>query len=136
MEYCICNNCERKTCENRGKMDFTCNAFWKETPYTEIFKLKQLLDLSEIPYNFNDRSIIDKDFIEGTKYFCKCWDNFQIECYNEREGIYISVIEGYGTYGQSSNLLEIMKIFEKEKPILGYLTAEEVFNIIIEHRKG
>lgn len=99
--------------------------------YKEIFKLKVMLDNEKIPYEFLDRSL--------------CLDNalskpfYQIIIYkknkqNDEENRLISVIQGYGTYGEGKDLLEIqgcLTIEEyKEDSVKGYLTAKEVFKRI------
>ena len=137
MENYYCDDCLKVDCPDKGKRLFYCNKYYRETPYTEIFKLREMLELAEIPFYFYDRSIKDPQFIEGTSFLCRCWDSFQIECYNEKGERYISVIEGYGSFGQSANMLEIMGLLKKDEspPVQGWLSAEEVFNRILEYRR-
>lgn len=95
--------------------------------YKEIFKLKVMLDKANIDYEFWDRSWVYDYTIK--------YPSYQIVVYkpgrNER---LISVVEGYGTYGEEDDLLEIMgcltKKEEKENSVKGCLTAEEVFKRI------
>lgn len=99
--------------------------------YKEIFKLKVMLDKANIPYEFYDRSFIDyKDY--SLKY-----PHYQIIIYNPNDkdrGRLISVVEGWGTYGENQDLLEIMGcLTEKEvlgDSVKGYLTAQNVFRRI------
>ena len=95
--------------------------------YKEIFKLKVMLDNANIPYEFFDRSWIFINKIEHPSY--------QIIVYNPNsEDRLISVIEGYGTYGEEKDLLEIQGCLtekeEQEDSVLGSLTAREVFKRI------
>ena len=137
MENYYCDDCLKADCPDNGKRLFYCNKYYRETPYTEIFKLREMLELAEIPFYFYDRSIKDPQFIEGTSFLCRCWDSFQIECYNEKGERYISIIEGYGSFGQSANMLEIMGLLKEDEspPVQGWLSAEEVFNRILEYRR-
>lgn len=95
-----------------------------EIKYTEIFKLKYMLDFAGIPHKFYDRSN------------CYCDDiKFQIIVLNPKinERI-ISVIQGNGTYGEEKDLLEIQGCLtedeEKIDSVKGYLRAEEVYSRI------
>ena len=60
--------------------------------------------------------------------------------YSSEGKIICSVVEFNGSYGASDDLLEIMGLMtEKEKQeteddVLGWLTAEDVFNRIKSHR--
>lgn len=96
--------------------------------YTEIFKLKDLLERAKIPF----------DFIEHTSPIKK---GFQI-CYPERGGNCVcSVIEHSFSYGNESDLLEIQGLMTKKEEekqhdsVLGFLTAENVFKRIKKHYK-
>ena len=102
--------------------------------YTEIFKLKVMLDKGNIPYEFLDRSFID--YREHTLQY----PFYQIIVYepnqeNIEEPIrLISVIQGYGTYGEAEDLLEIQGCLTsrelKYDSVLGCLSAKEVFKRI------
>lgn len=72
--------------------------------YKEIFKLKRMLEEAGISF----------DFIEGYGYSEKIrkmlpdiCEHYQI-CYPSKEDRWISVIEGFGTYGGDYDKLEIM----------------------------
>lgn len=100
--------------------------------YKEIFKLKTMLDAENIDYEFYDRSITNmKD--EFNKL------HFQIIIYKDKDKKQrlISVIEGTYTFGSEQDKLEIMGCLtedeEKFDSVVGYLTAEEVFNRIIKN---
>ena len=81
--------------------------------YTEILKLNEMLTKSEIPHS------VDRMF-----------DGWQIIYFYNGERI-ADAIEHFGSYGQDENLIEIMGCLtpeeEEHDKVLGYLTAEEVF---------
>lgn len=58
----------------------------------------------------------------------------------EEEKRVISIIQGYGTYGSNVDLLEIMGLLteeeEKEGSVVGYLSAENVFDRIEKYYKN
>ena len=90
--------------------------------YTEIFKLKQMLEEADIPFEYIDRSI--KGTYNHTQY--------QIEFPKNGTERIVSVIQGDGTYGASGNKLEIMGLLTEEEretdySVCGYLTADDVF---------
>lgn len=116
----------------------------KSKKYKEIFKLKKMLEDANIPF----------DWIEGwgygeeeTKHLKEVapdlMERYQI-CYPKGSfhgdtKRWISVIEGFGTYGSDCDRLEIMGGFtpwEKydqkldEICVMGYLTARNVFGRI------
>lgn len=98
--------------------------------YKEIFKLKVMLDNANIPYEFFDRSWVLINKIEHASY--------QIIVYKQdSKDRLISVVEGFGTYGEEKDLLEIMGCLtekeEQEDSVLGFLTANEVFERINEN---
>ena len=100
--------------------------------YTQIFKLKVMLDKANIPYEFLDRSYIDYEKHELQYPFYQIIVYEPIE-YEEPIRI-ISVVQGHGTYGENLDLLEIKgcltdKEYEQDS-VAGYLTAEEVFKRI------
>ena len=98
-----------------------------KTKYTEIFKLKKMLEEEGIAFEFRDRRTPHYEF-------------WQIIVLREDESRLISVIEGMGTYGQEENLLEINGCLTEEEMqdscVKGYLTAEEVFDRIVKAVKG
>ena len=92
-----------------------------ENKYTEIFKLKSMLEESNIPFEFNIREFgLDKLY-----QICYPKDGYRRKC---------SVIQGNGTYGGEEDLLEIMGLLtdveEENDSVLGYLTVENVFDRI------
>ena len=103
--------------------------------YKEIFKLKVMLDKANIPYEFLDRSLVMDNMLY--KPF------FQIIVYepifSQEDGLtrLISVVQGYGTFGENQDLLEIQGcLTEKElnyDSVLGCLTAKDVFKRIKKH---
>lgn len=93
--------------------------------YTEIFKLKEMLEKTNIPF----------EFIEHKNYK----NGFQI-CYTDSgDRCVCSVIEHEFSYGHEKDLLEIsglMTVKEEEKThdtVLGYLSAKNVFERIKNH---
>lgn len=114
----------------------------KSKKYKEIHKLKKMLEDADIPF----------DWIEGWGYGTEerkllniiapdLIDRYQI-CYPEGsfyndEERWISVIEGFGTYGSEQDRLEIMGGFTpwerytlNDDDVIGGLTARNVFKRI------
>lgn len=90
------------------------------TKYKEIFRLKEMLEKENIHFIFRD-----------------LFDGFQI-CYPDIKNKVCSVIEHDGSYGHNQDRLEIMGLISDEETnddVLGYLTAEDVFNRIYKHHK-
>ena len=97
--------------------------------YTEIFKLKEMLEEAKIPFIFKNRSFKIDSWIR---------EDYQIEYPDTYgKGRVCSVVEGVGTYGNEQDLLEIMGLLtpeeEKENGVAGWLTAEDVFDRVKEH---
>lgn len=90
-----------------------------EMKYTEIFKLKEMLEKANIPFEFRG-----------------LFDGFQI-CYPTLSERVCSVIVHLESYGHEQDLIEIMGLLtanEKEcDDVVGYLSAEDVFNRIKHH---
>lgn len=88
--------------------------------YKEIFKLKNLLDINNIPYT------IEIGYLNGA-----------VITYPDNVDTICSVIEHDGSYGRHDDKLEIMGLLtEKEEThdkVVGWLTATEVFKRIKEH---
>lgn len=102
----------------------------KMVEYKEIFKLKEMLEKANIPFEFIDHSIKETDF-----------KDYQI-CYpvsfRSSDGRCVcSVIGHLGSYGSEEDLLEIMGLLtpeeEQEDTVKGWLTAENVFERIKNH---
>ena len=91
--------------------------------YTEILKLKKMLEDAKIPFKFIRR----EDF------------NGYHLIYPSHEKIICSVIEHDYSYGNASDLLEIKGLLTDEEAecnsVAGYLTAKEVFDRILHHYK-
>ena len=96
--------------------------------YTEIFKLKDMLDAIDLKYEFFDRSV---------KFAERIHEHYQIILLDENGERIVSVIQGTGTYGSSDNLLEIMGLLtpeeEKHDSVVGWLTADEVYERIMNY---
>lgn len=96
--------------------------------YTEILKLKEMLEEANIPFTFTDDSFNVKEKIDTGAHilYPHLYPAYQI-----RLGNLADAIEHDGSYGNRQDLLEIMGgLTEKEEEhdsVLGYLTAEEVF---------
>ena len=122
--------------------------------YKEIFKLKEMLEIAEIPYIFIDRFEEDRKLMKNNEYLkdkeyyqILLFDDFRevIEHYNvykvfNNEKRIISIVQGYRTYGEEDDLLEIMGLLTEEEEkidsVTGYLTAEDVFNRIVKYFKN
>lgn len=93
--------------------------------YTEILKLKEMLENANIPFTFTDDFFGAKRRGED-KISPETYPAYQIRL-NEN----VDVIQHFGSYGEAQNLLEIMGGLTVEEmqddSVLGYLTAEEVF---------
>lgn len=92
--------------------------------YNEIFKLKELLEKARIPFVWKER---------------KESNGYQI-LYPDAEDVVCSVIEHQFSYGNEKDLLEIQGLMTKEEEeqhdsVLGFLTAENVFERIGKHEK-
>lgn len=123
--------------------------------YKEIFKLKEMLEKAEIPYIFIDRFEEDRKLMKNNEYlneYLKDKEYYQILLFNDfrevmdhyntykvfnNEKRIISIVQGYGTYGEEDDLLEIMGLLTEEEEkiddVTGYLTAEDVFNRIVKY---
>lgn len=90
--------------------------------FTEINKLKEMLEKEHIPFTFR-----------------KLYEGYQIiypDTKNINENTICDVILHEGSYGREQGLLEIMGLVDEEKvddEVEGYLTAEECFNRIKKH---
>lgn len=87
----------------------------KNNMYNEIFKLKELLEKENIPFEF-------KNFHDGYQIIIKNKNNFRIA----------DAIENEYSHGSEEDLLEIMGgVTEEEEEefggVLGWLSSEEVF---------
>ena len=87
--------------------------------YNEILRLKGMLEKAGIPFRFS-----------------KSFGGYHIEYPNSAYKV-CSVIEHDGSYGRRQDLLAIMGLLtkkeKKEDVVLGYLTAENVFQRIEKH---
>lgn len=115
--------------------------------YSEIFKLHRMLDEAGIPHDFVDETPdsrwimpgIGFDYTKYHIYYPSC-DEFRkgIDSSTDTSSAVCSIIEGYGTYGEENDLLEIMGLLtpeeEQHDSVRGYLTAENVFERIKKAR--
>ena len=93
--------------------------------YTEILKLKDMLEKANIPFEFTDD-------LYGVKNYNMNWfmpDNYP--AYQIRIGNLCDAVEDWSSYDNEQDLLEIMGGLTAEEQlsdeVLGWLTAEEVF---------
>ena len=101
--------------------------------YTEILKLKTMLEEANIPFTFTDDfwgvNKLEKDG-KISPYLGELYRN-KYPAYQIRLGNLADVIQHDGSYGNAQDLLEIMGGLTEEEEehdsVLGYLTAEEVF---------
>lgn len=105
-------------------MFYSNNEMLLNPAYQEILKLDQMLTDAHIPHTLR-----------------RIFDGWQV-CYpNESQDDYImDAIEHYGSYGKEDDKIEIMGLLTPEEgehdSILGYLTAEDVFERIRKHHNG
>lgn len=122
--------------------------------YKEIFKLKEMLEIAEIPYIFIDRLEEDRKLMKNNEYlkdkeyyqillfddFREVMEHYDVYKVFNNEKRIISIVQGYGTYGEEDDLLEIMGLLTEEEEkidsVTGYLTAEDVFNRIVKYFKN
>ena len=87
--------------------------------YKEIFRLKEMLEGADIPFEWEINNFM-------------CSEGYKIVIYS-KDGIYLcDCIENLGSYGNKEDKLEIMGGLTEEESttdysVLGWLTAEEVF---------
>ena len=121
--------------------------------YKEIFKLKEMLEIAEIPYIFIDRFEEDRKLMKNNEYlkdkeyyqillfddFREVMEHYDVYKVFNNEKRIISIVQGYRTYGEEDDLLEIMGLLTEEEEkidsVTGYLTAEDVFNRIVKYFK-
>lgn len=113
----------------------------KSKKYKEIFKLKKMLEDAEIPFSWIENWDYDEEKLKNFKKIAPdLIEHYQI-CYPvfDPDHRWISIIEGFGTYGAEQDRLEIMggftpwEMYEQdlnEGSVMGYLTANNVFNRI------
>lgn len=93
-----------------------------KTYYREIIRLKEMLEMANIPFCFSE--------LHGGYHLS----------YRDKGGQFVcSVIEHNYSYGHEKDLLEIMGLMTKKErkkrqdDVLGYLTAENVYQRIKKH---
>lgn len=93
-----------------------------KTKYREILKLKDMLEMAGIPFHFSKSN--------GGFHICYPKEGFFRVC---------SVIEHDYSYGHENDLLEIMglmtrkEMIKNQDDVLGYLTANNVYQRIKKH---
>ena len=112
--------------------------------YKEIFKLKRMLEKENIPFDWVECFGYSKEEIEQLKKIAPDLTEYYQICYpkgsaSNWENRYISVIEGFGTYGAEQDKLEIMggftpwEKYTESGSVMGGLTAHNVFTRIKKH---
>lgn len=105
--------------------DWSTGAFSTDPKYSEILKLDKMLSDAKIPH-------VTKKIFDGWQV---CYpDTYQIgNCVAD-------AVQHYGSYGGDVNKLEIMGLLtpdeEENYGVLGWLTAEDVFERIHKHHVG
>lgn len=95
--------------------------------YKEIFKLKEMLEQAEIPFDFID---LHGQLLDGWQL---CYPS---EYPSGDTRLRCSVIEHKYSYGNDADRLEIMGLLkpeERSRGVIGWLTAEDVFQRIRNH---
>ena len=99
--------------------------------YTEILKLKKMLEEANIPFTFTDDFFDVKAKIDTGAPIAKVFYSHQYPAYQIRLGNLADVIENCYSIGCLADKLEIMGGLTEEEEeydrVLGFLTAEEVF---------
>lgn len=99
--------------------------------YTEILKLKEMLEEEGIPFTFTDDFFGVKKRLDTGTPITKVFYPQQYPAYQIQLGGLADAIEYKGSYGNEQDKLEIMGALTEEEmyydSVLGYLTAEEVF---------
>lgn len=111
--------------------------------YKEIFKLKRMLEKEGIPFDWIPNWGYDTESLEKIKKINPdVVEHYQI-CYpSNGKDRWISVIGGFGVYGEEQDRLEIMggltpwERFTEDSEVIGHLTAHNVFNRIKKHYEG
>lgn len=93
--------------------------------YTEILKLKEMLEEANIPFTFTDDYFGVKELIKKDYSWKPFYPAYQIQLGD------FDVVEHKCSFGEEDDLLEIMGAMTKEEQekcaVIGHLTAEEVF---------
>lgn len=100
--------------------------------YTEILKLKKMLEEANIPFTFTDDLLGAKKKIKECSPLEKNLYRVQYPAYQIRLGNLADAVQHYFSYGaKEADLIEIMGGLTAEEcqfdSVLGWLTAEEVF---------
>ena len=90
----------------------------------EIFRLKEMLEKENIPFEFIERKEVEGYQLAYPR-FSKIKESNECVC---------SVIQHIYSYGNDVNLLEIWELAKDD--VEGYLSAEDVFERIKRHYKA
>lgn len=107
--------------------------------FKEIFKLKTMLEDACIPFEWREHwGYKGKELKRLKETMSDLLNHYQI-CYPsfDEENRYMSIIQGFGTYGAERDLLEAMGGFTSEEMggdvVMSSVTAEQVFEKIKQH---
>ena len=111
--------------------------------YKEIYKLKKMLEDAGIPFDWTENWGYDEKEVKSLREIAPdLIEQYQI-CYPKGsfihcENRWISVIEGFCTYGAEKDKLEIMggltsEEKREEEDVIGWLTADDVYQRIKNH---
>lgn len=103
--------------------------------FNEIVKLHEMLLEAGIEHTWNDRN--PPGYPKQITSSQEIDFGWQIIVYRPNGRRLVSVIEGYGTYGNEVDRLEIMGLLTPEEEetygeVRGYLTADDVFERIVK----
>lgn len=118
--------------------------------YKEIFKLKEMLEKENIKFEFKDKTVrkeniknlldIEEKYPEIFEINKRMFNGlYEIMVYKNKKIFQrkwkelVCVREGWNTWGEEKDLLEIIGLTKNGYLSEGYLTAEEVFKRIKEN---
>jgi len=107
-----------------------------ETKYKEIVRLHEMLQEAGIEHDWIDREerMVPKQerkFLRSREFWRDVDFGWQIIVYRDDGERLVSAIEGWGTYGEAEDRIEIKGLLTPEESegdsVVGWLTAEDVF---------
>lgn len=96
--------------------------------YQEIFKLKEMLENADIPFDWVENFGYDDAIVKNLKRIAPdLMHHYHITYPCFGDGRWISVVEGFGMYGSEQDLLEVMW---NDGEVEGWLDAKTIFEKI------